>query len=140
MKTRQVRRLNFEQHGDERGHLVVAEGMKDIPFRIKRIFYIYDSDADVVRGKHANRRSEFVLINAQGSSKILVKDGLGGEQIYTLDRPHMGLYLPCMMWKEMYDFSPNSLLLVLASENYDAEEYIRDYDEFQRIVTEKYNE
>ena len=63
MRTDSVRMLEFAQHGDERGHLVVVEGMKDIPFEIKRVFYIYGSDADVVRGCHANRRSEFVLIN-----------------------------------------------------------------------------
>lgn len=136
MKIEKVREIFFKQHGDERGHLVVAEGLKDIPFEIKRIFYIYDSDSNIIRGNHANLKSEFVLINAQGSSKVRVKDGVGGEHIYILDQPHMGLYLPRMVWKEMYDFSKNSLLLVLASENYDAEEYIRNYDEFQKIVRE----
>ena len=70
MRTDSVRMLEFAQHGDERGHLVVVEGMKDIPFEIKRVFYIYGSDADVVRGCHANRRSEFVLINVAGQSKV----------------------------------------------------------------------
>ena len=75
MRTDSVRMLEFAQHGDERGHLVVVEGMKDIPFEIKRVFYIYGSDADVVRGCHANRRSEFVLINVAGQSKVRVRDG-----------------------------------------------------------------
>ena len=74
MRTDSVRMLEFAQHGDERGHLVVVEGMKDIPFEIKRVFYIYGSDADVVRGCHANRRSEFVLINVAGQSKVRVRD------------------------------------------------------------------
>ena len=69
-----VRMLEFAQNGDERGHLVVVEGEKDIPFEIKRVFYIYGSDKNVVRGKHANRKTEFVLINVAGKSKVKVKD------------------------------------------------------------------
>lgn len=126
----QVRLLDFKQLGDERGHLVVAEGGKEIPFDIKRVFYIYGSDAGVVRGQHANRKTEFVLINVAGTSKVKVKDGEGNEAVYYLDRPHMGIYLPTMIWKDMYDFSIDSVLLVLASEHYDPNEYIRNYSEF----------
>ena len=126
--------LTFSQHGDERGHLVVVEGEQDIPFVVKRIFYMYGSDRNVVRGQHANRRSEFVLINVSGQSKIRVDDGLGNEAVFSLNRPHTGIYLPPMIWKDMYDFSPDSILLVLSSEHYDAEEYIRDHDEFVREV------
>lgn len=125
-----VKMLEFSQRGDERGHLVVVEGKQDIPFVIKRVFYIYGSDANVVRGQHANRKTEFVLINVAGSSKVKVKDGKGNEAIFCLNRPHTGIYLPTMVWKDMYDFSEDSVLLVLASEHYDAAEYIRDYDEF----------
>lgn len=132
-----VRILEFPQKGDERGHLVIVEGMKDIPFDIKRIFYIYGSDATVVRGQHANRKSEFVLINVAGTSKVKVKDGKGNEAVFSLNRPHTGIYLPQMVWKDMYDFSEDSVLLCLASEHYDAEEYIRDYDEFVRIMNEE---
>lgn len=127
--------LEFPQHGDERGHLVIVESMKDVPFEIKRVFYIYGSDQDVVRGKHANRQSEFVLINVAGKSKIKVKDGKGNEAIYCLNRPHTGLYLPNMVWKDMYDFSPDSVLLVLASTHYDPNEYIRDYSEFEKEIS-----
>lgn len=130
--------LDFPQKGDERGQLVIAEGGIDIPFEIKRVFYIYGSDADVIRGQHANRRTEFVLINVAGTSKVKVKDGEGNEAIYCLNRPHTGIYLPTMVWKDMYDFSYDSVLLVLASEHYDPEEYIRDYDEFVKIVRENY--
>ena len=126
--------LTFPQHGDERGHLVVVEGEQDIPFVVKRIFYMYGSDRNVVRGQHANRRSEFVLINVSGQSKIRVDDGLGNEAVFSLNRPHTGIYLPPMVWKDMYDISPDSILLVLSSEHYDAEEYIRDHDEFVREV------
>ena len=130
--------LEFSQKGDNRGHLVVVEGggltNSDIPFNIARIFYIYGSDKDVIRGQHANKESEFVLINVVGTSKVKVKDGKGNEAIYILNRPHTGVYLPKMIWKDMYDFSEDSVLLCLASTHYDAEEYIRDYDEFVKIV------
>ena len=131
-----VQMLEFPQRGDERGHLVIVEGGIDIPFEIKRAFYIYGSDADVVRGCHANRRTEFVLINVAGSSKVKVKDGEGNEAIFCLNRPHTGIYLPTMVWKEMYDFSEDSVLLVLASEHYDPEEYVRDYEEFVSAIKE----
>lgn len=122
----QVYTLEFKQNGDDRGHLVVVEEKKDVPFSIARIFYIYGSDRDVVRGCHANRKTEFVLINVSGTSKVKVKDG-NSEKVILLDRPHMGVYLPKMVWKEMYDFSEDSVLLCIASEPYDSNEYIRDY-------------
>lgn len=125
--------VEFEQKGDERGHLVIVEGNRDIPFEIKRIFYIYGSDENVIRGRHANYHSQFVLINVSGSSKVKVDDGYQ-TKVYQLDRPHTGVYLPQMVWKDMYDFSSDSVLLVLASEHYDANEYIRDYSEFLRVV------
>lgn len=131
-----VRMLEFNQKGDERGHLVILEGAKDIPFEIKRVFYIYGSDHDVVRGQHANRESEFVLINVAGKSKVTVKDGKGNEAVYSLNRPHTGIYLPKMIWKEMYDFSEDSVLLCVASTHYNADEYIRNYEEFEKIVNE----
>jgi dTDP-4-dehydrorhamnose 3,5-epimerase and related enzymes len=130
-----VELLELPSHGDKRGQLVVVEGNKDIPFDIKRIFYIYGSDPDVVRGQHANKRTEFVLINVAGRSKVRVKDGKGNEAVFSLNRPHTGIYLPSMVWKDMYDFSEDSVLLCLASEHYDAEEYIRDYDEFVELAT-----
>lgn len=125
-----VQMLEFSQHGDERGYLVVAEGGREIPFDIKRIFYIYGSDRKIIRGRHANRKSEFVLINVAGTSKVKVMDGEGNEAIFCLNRPHTGIYLPTMIWKEMYDFSADSVLLCLSSEYYDANEYIRDYKVF----------
>ena len=125
-----VRMLEFPQKGDERGYLVIVEGMQDIPFEIKRIFYIYGSDSTVIRGQHANKKTEFILINVSGQSKVRVRDGRGREEIFLLDRPHTGIYLPKLVWKDMYDFSKDSILLCLASEHYDPEEYIRDYDVF----------
>lgn len=129
-----VRMLEFQQHGDERGHLVVMEGEGDIPFAIRRVFYLYGSDPAVVRGQHANRDTAFVLINVAGRSKVTVRDGLGNEATFSLNRPHTGIYIPRMVWKDMFDFSPDSVLLVLASEHFDAGEYIRVYDDFVKEV------
>ena len=129
----QYKILEFGDLGDERGKLVVVEGAMDIPFEIKRVFYIYGSDSSVIRGQHANRDSEFVLINVSGSSKVRVDNGFE-EAIIELNRPRMGLYLPTMIWKDMYDFSEDSVLLVLANTHYDGNEYIRDYDEYLKEV------
>lgn len=123
--------LYFEDLGDERGKLVVIESGLVIPFNIKRVFYMYGSDASVVRGQHANRESEFVLINVAGQSRVRITDGRE-EMIVELNRPMMGIYIPQMVWKDMYDFSIDSVLLVLASTHYDGSEYIRNYDEYLR--------
>ena len=128
-----VKTMRFNQLGDDRGHLVVVEGGQDIPFDIKRVFYIYGSDSDVVRGQHANYRSEFVLINVAGKSKVDVDDGKTVET-YELNEPHMGIYLPKMIWKNMYDFSPDSVLLVLSSQHYSGDDYIRDYDAYLKEI------
>ena len=130
----QYKIIEFGEYGDERGNLVVAEGSgRDIPFEIKRVFYMYGSDDTVIRGQHANRRTEFVLITVSGTSKVKVDNGFETD-IIELDKPRMGLYIPTMMWKDMYEFSADSVLLVLASEHYDGSEYIRDYEEFIREI------
>lgn len=121
--------LYFGDLGDERGKLVVIEGGQAIPFNIQRVFYIYDSDSTVARGQHANRESEFVLINVAGQSKVKITDGRE-TVVVELNKPMMGVYIPKMIWKEMHDFSSDSVLLVLASTHYDGKEYIRDYDEY----------
>ena len=125
--------IEFKDLGDERGKLVVIEGNDSIPFDIKRVFYIYGSDPDVVRGQHANKESEFVLINVAGQSKVRITNGLE-EFVVELNRPMMGVYIPKMVWKDMYDFSQDSVLLVLASTHYDGSEYIRDYDQYIKEI------
>jgi len=126
----QYKIIEFVDLGDERGNLVVIEGDGvDIPFDIKRVFYIYGSDAEVVRGQHANRETEFLLVNVSGTSKVRVDNGRE-SRVIELNRPRMGLYLSSMVWKDMYAFSADSVLLVLASRHYDAAEYIRDYQEY----------
>lgn len=127
---KQYKIIEFTDLGDERGNLVVIEGDgMDIPFEIKRVFYIYGSDSEVIRGQHANRETEFLLVNVSGTSKVKIDNGTESEVIL-LNRPRMGLYLSSMVWKDMYDFSEDSVLLVLASRHYDASEYIRDYSDY----------
>ena len=126
----QYKLIDFVDRGDERGNLVVIEGEgMDIPFDIKRVFYIYGSDDTVVRGQHANRETEFLMVNVAGTSKVRVDYG-HESAIIELNKPRMGLYIPAMLWKDMYDFSADSILLVLASRHYDAHEYIRNFDDY----------
>ena len=129
--------IDFADLGDERGNLVVIEGEgMDLPFDIKRVFYIYGSDSTVIRGQHANRETEFLLVNVSGSSKVRVDNG-DESAVIELNRPRMGLYLSSMLWKDMYDFSEDSVLLVLASRHYDEKEYIRDYGTYLQVLKEK---
>lgn len=122
-------------HNGERGKLAVVEGAQDIPFEIKRVFYnkymalTTRLSAESMR----TRKAKFVLINVAGKSKVRITDGIG-EHVVELNRPMQGIYLPKMVWKDMYDFSPDSVLLALASTHYDGNEYIRDYDEYLKIM------
>lgn len=126
----QYKIIEFKDLGDERGNLVVIEGDgRDIPFDIKRVFYIYGSDPQVIRGQHANRETEFLLVNVSGTSKVRIDNGRE-SRIIALSRPRMGLYLSPMVWKDMYEFSADSVLLVLANRHYDGAEYIRDYQDY----------
>ena len=127
--------IDFQELGDPRGHLVVAESNKEVPFLIQRIFYIYGTKDGVVRGQHANRESEFMLINLQGSVKIVIDDGRQKDTVI-LNKAHQGVYLDKMERQEMCESSSDSILLVLSSMPYDASEYIRDYDEFVREVND----
>ena len=131
--------IEFKDLGDERGKLVVIEGGKSIPFDIKRVFYMYGADTTVVRGQHANRESEFVLINVAGTSKVRITDSKE-EFIVELNRPMMGVYIPKMIWKDMYEFSSDSVLLVLANTHYNGTEYIRDYEEYKKEMAQSEGE
>jgi len=132
----QVIKYAFQQHGDERGMLVALEEVKDIPFEIKRVYYMYDTKPDIHRGFHAHKKLEQILICIHGSCKILLDNG-EEKKIVSLEKPYEGLYISNDMWREMYDFSSDAVLLVLASEIYCEEDYIRDYDEFLRFVKGK---
>lgn len=129
----QVVKYAFQQHGDERGQLVALEEFKDIPFEIKRVYYMYDTAEGVRRGFHAHKSLEQILICIHGSCKILLDNG-SEKKTVSLESPYEGLYVSNDMWREMYDFSSDAVLLVLASDYYTEEDYIRDYDEFLDYV------
>ncbi len=133
-----VKMLFFPTYND--GGYIEVEGLKDVPFEIKRIFYIFGKgNVGTVRGKHSNRKSEFVLFNVKGKSKIKTIDENKKEIIYELNEPNQAVYLPKMVWKEMYDFTEDSVLMVLTNEYYDATEYIREFEEFvMEIKAEEY--
>lgn len=121
-------------HGDERGKLVALEKNVNCPFEIKRAFYIYATDKSVkARGCHANKNSEFLFVALSGSCKVIVDDG-NERREFVLDNPETALWMNKMTWKEMTDFSDNAVLLVLSSEKYDINEYIRDYNEFLKGI------
>ena len=125
--------LNFKSLGDNRGSLVALEQNKDIPFDIKRVYYIYSTKDGIRRGFHAHKQLEQVLICVSGSCNILIDDGNIKENVL-LDNPCKGLLVSGLVWREMFDFSPDCVLMVLASEFYDESDYIRCYDEFLREV------
>ncbi len=132
--------IEFNQNGDERGYLVAMESESEgIPFLIKRAFYIYGSGQDTIRGCHANYTTEFILVNVQGSCKVKTDNGHGNVITYNLNKRNQGVYIPSMVWKDMYDFSDDCIMLVLASEHYDPSEYIRDYQLFIKRVKEDSN-
>ena len=128
----QVIKYVFQPHGDDRGQLVALEEFKDIPFRIKRVYYLYDTAAGMVRGKHAHKCLQQILVCIHGSCKVLLDNGQE-KKVVPLEKPYEGVYVSNNMWREMYDFSPDSVLLCLASTHYDGNEYIRDYDEFLKL-------
>lgn len=132
----QVIKYVFQPHGDSRGQLVALEEFKDIPFQIKRIYYMYDTVKGVIRGKHAHKSLQQILVCIHGSCKILLDNGKE-KKIVPLEKPYEGLFVGNDMWREMYDFSSDAVLLVLASDLYDESDYIRDYDEFLQFVKSK---
>ena len=129
----QVIKFVFQPHGDARGQLVALEEFKDIPFQIKRVYYMYDTGEGVVRGHHAHKSLQQILICIHGSCKIKLDNGRESK-VVPLEKPYEGLYVSNVMWREMYDFSPDAVLMMLASELYDESDYIRDYDEFLDFV------
>lgn len=129
----QVIKYMFQPHGDDRGQLVALEEFKDIPFRIKRVYYMYDTATGVARGFHAHKSLQQILICIHGSCKVCLDNGKE-KKIVPLEKPYEGLYIANNMWREMFDFSSDAVLMVLASELYDESDYIRDYDKFLEFV------
>lgn len=133
-----IEKVNLVSHGDSRGQLIAIEEYDEIPFMIKRVYYIYDTNSDVTRGCHAHRTLKQLLVCVSGNCKIRLDDGKE-SQIVLLDKPNEGILICDTIWREMFDFSKDAVLLVLASEIYDEKDYIRDYQEFLKYVTDKGN-
>lgn len=114
---------------DPRGNLSVIEELKEIPFKIERTYWIYDVPGGEERGGHAYKENQEFIIALSGSFDVVLDDGKE-KKVFQLNRSYYGLYVPTGMWREMKNFSTNSLALVLSSTKYDANDYIRDYEEF----------
>ena len=125
------------QSKEKLGYLTPIEAHQEIPFEVKRLYYIYGVGAEETRGKHSHKKLHQVLICVNGSVDVKLENFFGVEN-YTLNDPSVGLYVGPDNWREMSNFRDNAVLLVLASEEYDPEDYIRDYDEFLKKKKKKY--
>ncbi|MGI2109507.1 sugar 3,4-ketoisomerase [Shewanella frigidimarina] len=128
-----IKTIEFDVLGDERGSLISLEQNRNIPFDIKRVYYIFDSAEDISRGFHAHKDLQQVAICVKGSCRFILDDGKSRESI-VLGAQNIGLYIDSNKWREMHDFSEDCVLMVLASETYDEADYIRDYDDFIKAV------
>ena len=128
-----IKTISFKPLGDERGSLVALESNKNVPFDIKRVYYIFDTKEGVSRGFHAHRNLKQVAVCVTGSCRFVLDNGKQREEV-VLDKSTIGLLINDLTWREMYDFSPDCVLMVLASEYYDESDYIRDYQEFLQVV------
>ncbi len=117
---------------DRRGNLSIIEELKNIPFKIERTYWIYDVPGGESRGGHAYRENQEFIVALSGSFDVVLDDG-NEEKVFTLNRSYYGLYVPKGMWRQMRNFSTNSLALVLSSTKYDETDYIRDYQEFLKL-------
>lgn len=124
-----IKLIDFPVLGDERGSLLALEGNKNIPFNIKRVYYIYGTQNGVARGFHAHKELKQVAICLNGSCRFVMDNGVEKSDV-VLNSPSQGLLIDTMQWHEMYDFSSDCILLVLASDVYDEADYIRNYDDF----------
>jgi dTDP-4-dehydrorhamnose 3,5-epimerase-like enzyme len=125
--------VNLTPLGDDRGSLVALEANNTVPFDIKRVYYIFGTQAGVSRGFHAHRNLKQVAVCVTGKCRMIIDNGK--ERVETwLDSPTKGLLINDLVWREMHDFSDDCVLLVLASEHYDESDYIRDYEFFLNII------
>ena len=125
--------VDFPSLGDERGSLVALEADKTVPFGVKRVYYIFGTQQNVARGFHAHYNLKQVAICVTGKCRMVLDDGRSREEIW-LDSPTKGLLIGDLVWREMHDFSEDCVLLVLASEHYDEDDYIRDHDKFIKVA------
>ncbi len=133
MKIQDCRIIELPKVVDPRGNLTPIESRKDIPFEIKRVYYLYDVPGGEARGGHAHKNLLQFIIAISGSFDVVLDDGTNKKRFH-LNRAYYGLYIPSMIWRELDNFSSASVCLVLASEPYSANDYIRDYDEFLKAV------
>lgn len=127
--------LNFQTLGDERGSLIALEEEYNAPFPIKRVYYIFNTKEGVRRGYHAHINLKQIAIAVKGSCTFVLDNGREREEVI-LTNPNQGLFIEGLIWREMYNFSPDCVLVVLASEHYDESDYIRDYQKFIDKVNE----
>ena len=132
----EIKILTFDIKGDPLGYLIAFESNKNVPFEIKRTYYIYDIAVSDVRGKHAHKKLRQVLICARGKCTLLFDDNREKQKV-ELDRPNQGVVIDPMVWHEIYDFSPDCLLIGLASDFYDESDYLRNEGEFRRASQKK---
>lgn len=125
--------IELPKISDPRGNLSVIEEMKDIPFKIERTYWIYDVPGGEARGGHAYKENQEFIVALSGSFDVILDDG-NEKKTFHLNRSYYGLYVPKGIWREMENFSTNSLALILASTKFDANDYIRDYGEFVKSV------
>ena len=125
--------VELNKKGDARGALVVVEQNKDIPIEIKRVYYMFDTASDVRRGFHAHKKLTQIAIPVKGSCRFLLDDGKSVEHVL-LESPTTGLVIEPMVWHEMYDYSDDCVLMVLADDYYDESDYIRSYDDFKQMM------
>ncbi|MDR3048840.1 MAG: FdtA/QdtA family cupin domain-containing protein [Elusimicrobiota bacterium] len=128
--------MQMKIFGDKRGKLVSLEANKNIPFEIKRVYYIFDTLPDENRGMHAHKNLEQIVIAMDGSCQFVLDDGKTKEEVW-LNRPDIGLYIGKNMWRQMRHFSYGCKLMILTNQYYDEKEYIRNYDEFLKSIRVK---
>lgn len=128
-----VKLADLPSFGDNRGGFVVLESNQSVPFEIKRLYYIFNTSDNESRGFHAHINLKQIAICVKGSCRFILDDGFGREEVI-LDSPTQGLMIGNLTWREMHDFSEDCVLLILASSHYDEEDYIRNYDEFLKVV------
>lgn len=130
-----IKIINFPSIGDNRGSLVAMETKDKIPFNIKRVYFIFDTQKNVSRGFHAHKDLQQVAVCVAGKCRMILDDGKKNEEVW-LDSPNKGIFIDKYIWREMHDFSDDCVLLVLANENYSESDYIRSYDEFLKITNQ----
>lgn len=129
----EIERIRLQKHGDTRGMLIALEENRNVPFVIRRVYYIFATQGDVHRGKHAHRHLHQLAVAVRGSVTFLLDDGSGPTEV-VLNDPSQGLMLGRMVWRELYDFSEDCVLMVLADQIYDQSDYITDYTDFLREI------